>query len=516
MSPTDADSKGLYSLPLVGDPPRPAGIPSPPPEYRLGRISAGVENDEEVIYPLDADGGSANLSRRIFLGKGLTFGAVLGLLTTEGDGSANDDKLARAGRWEQKVERAAGPGRKAVVVKAHEKGVSALAVSAQGRYLLTGGADAKVKLWSLPEGTLEGTMIAHQDDVQALVMHPKGDDLASGSLDKTIKIWPLKKELEQTTVRPGEFVYALASTPAGDLFASGESEGRVRLWSWKDGKPIRELSGHKGAVRAVAISRDGELLASGAGDWTIRLWSLPEGKVLRSLSGHNQVINALAITPDSETLISGGADATIKFWLLPGGVGLKTRSAESPVNALAITPDGKLLISALKNNTIKLWSLPEGKVVETLTNHKAEVLSLAVPQDGKTLVSGDKDGVVLLWSLPDARLRGYLFDPSTNLSDAIVYNERDKSGRTVTYTRPFGTIVTTRENCVCNAVLGTYKPEVTWTLEKGRKTNVIPERSGPKSRPRPPIYLPFVPPVLVPTGRVCRCVPVCICVPVFR
>ena len=39
------------------------------------------------------------------------------------------------------------------------------------------------------------------------------------------------------------------------------------------------LEGHKGTVRAVAISADGAKIVSGSSDHTVRVWSMKTGEV---------------------------------------------------------------------------------------------------------------------------------------------------------------------------------------------------------------------------------------------
>ena len=53
------------------------------------------------------------------------------------------------------------------------------------------------------------------------------------------------------------------------------------------------LTGHTGAVPAVALSPDGKLLATGGADKLVKLWDLATGKELRSLVAHNDAVTAV-------------------------------------------------------------------------------------------------------------------------------------------------------------------------------------------------------------------------------
>jgi WD40 repeat protein len=48
-------------------------------------------------------------------------------------------------------------------------------------------------------------------------------------------------------------------------------------------EPVRRLTGHTGAVGAMAFAPDGTMLATGADDGTVRLWDPRTGKELAKL-----------------------------------------------------------------------------------------------------------------------------------------------------------------------------------------------------------------------------------------
>ncbi len=75
-------------------------------------------------------------------------------------------------------------------LKAHDNSVFALAYSSDGKYLLSGGRDAVLKVWEVNEAyRLQQTINAHWYHINAIQYSPNGNFFATVSMDKTVKIW---------------------------------------------------------------------------------------------------------------------------------------------------------------------------------------------------------------------------------------------------------------------------------------------------------------------------------------
>lgn len=75
---------------------------------------------------------------------------------------------------------------------AHANSVFALAYSPDGRYLLSGGRDAMLRVWALDDASgmhPVSEQPAHWYTINHIVFSPDGSRFATASRDKTIKIW---------------------------------------------------------------------------------------------------------------------------------------------------------------------------------------------------------------------------------------------------------------------------------------------------------------------------------------
>jgi WD40 repeat protein len=111
-----------------------------------------------------------------------------------------------------------------------------------------------------------------------------GHVLVSGGADATVRLWdPATGRLLTTLCEHTGMVWAVALSADGQLLASGGLDGTVRLWKVQSGRLLATLQGHTAAVWGVALSADGQLLASSSLDGTIRLWESSTGTQLRTL-----------------------------------------------------------------------------------------------------------------------------------------------------------------------------------------------------------------------------------------
>jgi WD40 repeat protein len=79
----------------------------------------------------------------------------------------------------------------------HTAPVRALAFSADGQWLVTGGDDQTIRLWEVATGRLKLTVTGHQGPVTAVAFAPDGRILATGSEDTTVVLWDFTRLITQ-------------------------------------------------------------------------------------------------------------------------------------------------------------------------------------------------------------------------------------------------------------------------------------------------------------------------------
>ncbi len=279
-----------------------------------------------------------------------------------------------------------------------------LAVSAAGTRDLTiqvPTADNTLKVWNLRWGTQMHTLRGHSYGVTAVAITPDGKQAVSASRDHTLKVWDLKwgKQLH-TLEGHKEWVTNVAVTPEGKRAVSTAADKTLKVWDLQTGKTLHTLRGHSDIVGSVAVTSDGQRAVSASADQTLKVWDIVHGEELYTLTGHRAWVKGVAITPDGQQAVSASADKTLKVWDIAHGKELYTLEGhQGGVTSVALSPDGQQAISASTDQTLKVWDIEQGKELATLKGHNGWVTSLAITPDGKYAVSASSDQTVRVWDL---------------------------------------------------------------------------------------------------------------------
>ena len=202
-----------------------------------------------------------------------------------------------------------------------ERAIKAVAVTPDGRWLITGDSGGQILLWDVtdPVNPKEGVLLgSHVGAITALTLAADGQTLATGSADRSIKLWDLAERRERTTLK-GHLgpVTGLAFLDKGESLASTGYDRSVRIWDVAAGKERFSLPMQPNTIHSLAVSKDGNTLALACQDRTIKLWDLPSRQLRAVLLGHTREVNAVAFSHDGKLLLS--ASAPISSWFVTSG-----------------------------------------------------------------------------------------------------------------------------------------------------------------------------------------------------
>ncbi|MCC7205982.1 MAG: TIR domain-containing protein [Anaerolineae bacterium] len=247
----------------------------------------------------------------------------------------------------------------------------------------------------------------HGDAVKACAISHDGDFIVSAGADKLLKIWDARTGEERRTLK-GHFaeINGCAISRDGALIVSASADRSLRIWSVANGNEQANLTGHTLGVNGCAFSPDGTLIASASDDKTVRLWDVQTGKEKRALRGHASYVRACVFSPDGTMLVSAAADSTLIVWDVKDGKLLRTLAGHGDgVNSCAFSPDGAFIVSAAQDHTLKVWDARTGNERLTLKGHTAGVFGCAVDMQASVIYSGSDDRTVKGWDARTGALR---------------------------------------------------------------------------------------------------------------
>ncbi len=156
------------------------------------------------------------------------------------------------------------------------------------------------------------TLHGHQSGLTAVAISPDGRSLISSSRDHAIKVWDWWAQEEVFTLNAHSFVYAITVSPDGETFAVRSRDQMVRAWSLRTGQQIRPEKGSLRAIASVTLTSDRHLISSS--QKVIKIWHLGTGRELCSLQGHTSLVTAVAVSADKQMIVSGSEDRTVRVW----------------------------------------------------------------------------------------------------------------------------------------------------------------------------------------------------------
>jgi WD40 repeat protein len=218
------------------------------------------------------------------------------------------------------------------VLDAHQEWVRSLALSSDGKRLLTGDDSGLAILWEMPAGKelqrwrvpgwLQGVALS-ADMKQAATC-----EFATrhAPFKNAAKLWDpatgtLKADITPSCPRAS----CAGFSPDGQLLATGMGgewdPARVCIVETATGKKVRELPGHKLGVQGVLFHPDGKRLFTCGRDSSVRSWQVSDGKLLGVLGKprggqHSDFIYAMSLAPDGRILATADMGGLVEVWSL--------------------------------------------------------------------------------------------------------------------------------------------------------------------------------------------------------
>ncbi|HET6883752.1 MAG TPA: protein kinase, partial [Pirellulales bacterium] len=198
----------------------------------------------------------------------------------------------------------------------------------------------------------------HAGLISGVVWLKDGKHVVTGGRDGKLRLWELFVEESLKTIEVGLPINSMALAHDSQRLLVGGDDSSMRMVDLQAGVEIRRFEGHTHFVNAVAISADQSRVAAGGADRTVRVWNTESAELVATLTGHSGRVNAVALSANGAELVSGSDDATVRLWSVNDATeSLRLTEHYGPVRTLALSWDGGHLLTAGDDGTVRFWDL---------------------------------------------------------------------------------------------------------------------------------------------------------------
>ena len=385
-------------------------------------IASGILYNDELAYPVSQ----------------VNHGSVVNFIAFSPDGKY----LVSAGEHDNTIRASEVETGREIARVVHDYGVWSADISADSRYVVSGGGDSIARVWKIDTGKQIATM-AHGGVVWTVLFSPDGKYVISSSDDEITRLWESQTGRETarltregsapsvafspdgsyliddaTTVvwmDPGEEfprithpVQFSAVSPDGRYIASHTcdryepstvcGESSIYVWEVASGRKISQMA-QDGGITWLEFNPAGDYLVAASYDHGAQLWETFTGReVFRKV--HGWYVPSARFTSDGKYVVSGGG-STVSMWHVPLGGELARIVHEWGINVLDVSPDGRYIASG-GGSVARVWEIDDRRQVAQ-REHAEEVNCMASSPGGRYIDSGAEDGIARVWEAETGR-----------------------------------------------------------------------------------------------------------------
>ena len=328
------------------------------------------------------------------------------------------------------------PTRTPVAVLECDSTVKTLVLLSDGKTLISGGNEGKVKFWNLEDNSVISFIDEGGSWARDMFLYKEEQFLAVVHDTSKVTIVNVPEKKIEFDFEGPNSMYSVRVLEDNNTLIMTDSQN-IRFWNLELKKEESIIQAHTGNIPSLLILKDLDLLISVSNDRTIKEWSL-SGKNQTSLyQNYCGTIKTLAVygdhiligSEDSNVIVISISDkkeiksfgfhsGTVQSVDISGGVfatGGNDRkvfvfdsSEYKPhcfeghsdwVRCVRLSTDSKIVFSASDDKTVCAWNIEKKALEYKLEGHEGYVYSLSVFPSGKFIASGSGDKRVKIWDL---------------------------------------------------------------------------------------------------------------------
>lgn len=288
----------------------------------------------------------------------------------------------------------------------HDTTLNVVQLSADGKRVLTAGANGAVEVWETATGKRIGDVLAHTEAVTHAAFRPDGKRVLTASADGMLHLWDVEmgKEVFDALQLMGPVV-SLAFDSHGKRFLCltdktpmGAAEVELSIRDAATGELIREEAlGSDIRPLPPAFSPDGQRVLTVCQDRCARIWDIATGKQIGSAFSHAVSVILASFGSDGERVLTASEDGTARVWHTKSGDPVTPLLKHgTTLRGARFSRDGRYVLTFDEDN-VRVWDAKNGASMGPRLRHAASLNYAVFSPDGRYVLTTDDDGAARIW-----------------------------------------------------------------------------------------------------------------------
>lgn len=242
----------------------------------------------------------------------------------------------------------------------------------------------------------------HGGPVMDVAVSPDGRSVLTASFDYSVGVWAMDAGQPPRWLEGHDAaVNSVAFVPGSRALSAGDDFDAI-LWDLGDGSLLARFEGHEGKIMAARPSPDATVIATASWDGSLRLWDTATGRELAKLTEHEGAVNDVAWAGGGKTLYSAGYDGSVIEWDVAARAPLRRVVSHGfGVNVVILDEAAGWLVYGAVDGGTRVLDIATGREIADLSADRRPILALARAPDGRRIAVGDGDGYIMVVDTSD-------------------------------------------------------------------------------------------------------------------
>ena len=312
----------------------------------------------------------------------------------------------QAGLWDIRA------GRAIALSLPHGAKVHTIAMSADGRFALTGGDNGQIAVWDTATGQLRHRL-THGAPVECVAFQPGSGTVFAAVGGPRLTFWRADEGSSARAAIDAPGCYYVGFSGTGHRFVTANAKGFAQVWDYATGQPLGQPLAHaprtqpeklENIRRGPRLTPDGRYVLTSTGRNEQKTYSLActeveSGKRLWQTQHNQSGVRWQSFSPDGQSLVGSHPQGHLR----EVATGQLLASFDTPRESQFSTFVGDRWIAVSSTSgLVQFWNASKPYAPTDWKIQAAEgVRSITALPDGKHLLIASGDGTARLYHLPE-------------------------------------------------------------------------------------------------------------------